>query len=88
MDFWDMTYAEIKLVIDGYNERKTDDIKMRAYMDYNLAILINRAFVGKMPDLYEVYPALFENEAKETMLRKFKAYMIDYAEHGKAGDMK
>lgn len=85
-DFWDMTYAEIKAVIDGYNTRKMDDTKLQAYLNYNLAVLMNRAFAGKMPDLYEAYPTLFEEEAKEAALRKFKAYMIDYAEHAKGGE--
>ena len=81
VSFWDMSFAEIAAVIDGYNKRVTQELKTRAYMDYHLAYMIGGAFGGKIPDLYSIYPGLFEEEAKAAMLAKFKAHMIEYAEY-------
>ena len=70
-DFWEMTIAEL----DRYAESKKRVDKVRAQeqasFDYLLACTIGRAFASSMdsknkfPDIYEVYPSLFDREARE-----------------------
>lgn len=75
-----MTLGEILAVTDGYNSRVKDELKLRAYMDYKLAVMIGGAFGGKIPPLYSMYPGLFEDEAKRAALSAFKAHMIEYTD--------
>lgn len=76
-----MTLAEIFAVTEGYNARVKNEMKTRASMDYVLARMIGGAFGGQLPPLYDMYPALFEEEAKTAALSAFKAHMIEYADY-------
>jgi hypothetical protein len=66
-DFWDMTKAEVERYLEGAVWR----MKQKAQFDYSLAELIGVSVARimdsgcKFPELYEVYPHLFESEIKE-----------------------
>lgn len=66
-DFWEMTVAEIERFSKGAIWR----LKRQAQFDYSLADLIGVS-VGRIlskdieyPDIYEVYPELFDKEISE-----------------------
>lgn len=69
-EFWDMTISELDRYFESQRRQETHRLKEKATMDYTLALLIGRAFRGSdeenpFPDLYEVYPKLFYEEAVE-----------------------
>lgn len=63
-----MTIAEVSRYIEAYNRRKRREEKDKAINNYILADLIGasvgRLFKGNYPSIEEVYPSLFEDEAK------------------------
>lgn len=65
-EFWDMTIGELERLSDSYKRRETIRLKEKARLDYNLAILIGRAFGASeqnpFPDIYEIYPSIFADE--------------------------
>lgn len=66
--FWNMTVGELDRYIDSKRRQETHRLKERATMDYTLALLVGRAMRGSseenpFPELYEVYPNLFFDEA-------------------------
>ena len=66
--FWDMTIGELDRFIDSRKRQEEYKLKERATMDYTLALLIGRAVQGSseehpFPELYEVYPNLFFDDA-------------------------
>ena len=67
--FWNMTVGELDRCISSKQRQEEHKLKERATMDYTLALLIGRAMRGSdeenpFPELYEVYPRLFAEEAK------------------------
>lgn len=68
-EFWDMTIAEIERAIDSKQRVEKVEAKEKAHFDYILASLIGRAMAAAMdskneyPDIKEVYPTLFQEEA-------------------------
>ena len=66
-----MTFAELERAINSWNRRKEMQAKERASLDYILADLIGYSVArtqhssNKMPTLWETYPNLFADEAKE-----------------------
>lgn len=67
-EFWDMTIGELDRYFESQRRQELHRLKEKATMDYTLALLIGRAFRGSdeenpFPDLYEVYPKLFYDEA-------------------------
>lgn len=75
-DFWNMTFAEIDRLAESKIRQQQHQARERASFDYILASMIGRAFATTMskdstfPELYEVYPSLFQEEAKERMAQK------------------
>lgn len=68
--FWNMTIGELERYVDSRRRQEDYKLKERATMDYTLAMLIGKAVQGSseehpFPDLYEVYPNLFFEEAKQ-----------------------
>ena len=66
--FWNMTIGELDRLVNSRQRIEKYRAKERATFDYTLALLIGRAVRGgdeehPFPDLYEVYPELFFDEA-------------------------
>ena len=66
--FWNMTIGELERLVSSKQRIEKHRAKERATFDYTLALLIGRAVQGSneehpFPDLYEVYPNLFFDEA-------------------------
>lgn len=69
-EFWNMTLGELDRFLDSKQRQETHRLKERATMDYTLALLVGRAVQGSseehpFPELYEVYPNLFFEEARK-----------------------
>lgn len=67
-EFWNMTIGELDRLTSSKHRIEKYRAKERATFDYTLALLIGRAVQGSseenpFPDLYEVYPELFLEEA-------------------------
>jgi hypothetical protein len=67
-EFWNMTIGELDRAISSKQRQDKHRLKERATMDYTLALMIGRAVRGgdeehPFPELYEVYPNLFFEEA-------------------------
>lgn len=67
-EFWDMTLAEIERAVESKKRVKKIQDQERAAFDYALADMIGRSVSriysssAKLPELYEIYPALFDKE--------------------------
>lgn len=68
-EFWEMTIAEVKREIEGYNYRQ----QVKASYDYQLANLIGIS-VGrclsksvKFPEIEDCYPSLFDKKETQEM---------------------
>lgn len=66
--YWEMTVAQVLRKIDSFNRVHKKQLREKAEMDWTLANLISIA-VGRclssdvqMPQVEEVYPALFDTE--------------------------
>lgn len=91
-EFWDMTIGELDRLVSSRQRVEKYRLKEKATMDYTMALLIGRAVRGgdeehPFPDLYEVYPDLFLEEAvqhqqaKEDRLAELSAIrFIQFAE--------
>lgn len=70
-EFWDMTLAEINRFADSYRRVQKRQAQEKAYADYHLADLIGYSIAriysseAKYPEIYEVYPAIFDKKAIE-----------------------
>lgn len=69
-DFWNMTIGELDRLVNSRQRVEKHRAKERATFDYTLAMLIGRAVTGSdeehpFPDLYDVYPKLFEEEKQK-----------------------
>lgn len=77
-DFWNMTIAEINRWTESKLRQQKHQAKEKASYDYILASLIGRAFATCMskdatfPEIYEVYPSIFQEEGKERIAQKEK----------------
>ena len=77
-DFWNMTFAEIDRLAASKIRQQQYQARERASFDYILASMIGRAFSVCMskdatfPELYEVYPSLFQEEAEKRIAEKEK----------------
>ncbi|MDO5398247.1 MAG: hypothetical protein Q4G33_09980 [bacterium] len=78
-DFYAMTPAEVILYIKSYADGEERRIKRDAANAYNTAVLVNKAFSGKLKKLYDEFESLFGKEAEEAALNQFKAQMMDFA---------
>ena len=67
-DFWEMTIAELERAIESKKRVKKIQDQEKAAFDYALADLIGRSISriysssARMPEIYEVYPSLFDSE--------------------------
>lgn len=67
-DFWDMTLAELERLIESKKRIKKLKEQERASFDYILADLIGKSISriysssATIPEISEVYPALFDSE--------------------------
>lgn len=70
-DFWNMTFAELDRLVDSKKRVEKLNAQERATFDYIHAALIGRSFAttmdskNKFPELYEVYPSLFNPKDRE-----------------------
>ena len=75
-DFWEMTFAELDRLVDSKKRMEKHWAQERATYDYIHAALIGRAFAASMdskakfPEIYEVYPSLFDREERENQKRE------------------
>ena len=61
-DFWNMTIAEILRAVEAKQKVEKLEHKQKAIYDYKLANLISIGFAHKLPDIWEMYPTLFDSE--------------------------
>lgn len=67
-DFWTMTFAELDRALSSKKRVIRTEAKEKASYDYILADLIGRSISriysssNKLPEIAEMYPALFDNE--------------------------
>lgn len=79
LDFWNMTLAELTRAIDSKKRIQQQEAREKACYDYILADLIGRSISrlysssGKMPDISEAYPSLFDNQEIEEKKQAQKA---------------
>lgn len=70
-DFWNMTLAEFDRLVSSRKRVQERDAKEKATMDYILGDLIGRSIAriynssATYPEIYEVYPSIFEKELIE-----------------------
>lgn len=70
-DFWEMTLAELRRLIESKKRVQKEQAKEKASCDYILADLIGKSVArvfnsaNTMPDISEVYPTLFDSKELE-----------------------
>lgn len=70
-DFWNMTLAELNRYAESYKRVQKRKAQEKAFADYRLADLIGYSMAriysseAKYPEIYDVYPAIFDREAIE-----------------------
>ncbi len=78
-DFWDMTLAEVKREIESKIRVKKVEEQEKASFDYILADLIGRSIArsfsasNKFPEIYEIYPTLFDSQQLQEKKQEAKA---------------
>lgn len=78
LQFWDLTYGEIILYLDTYNERKLDETRTQATLIYQLGALVAKGISiaingGDFPAIYDVFPELFESEREAVEKEQWQA---------------
>lgn len=69
--FWDMTLAELDRYVESRKRVQKREAQEKAFADYRLADLIGYSMArlysseAKYPEIYDVYPAVFDKEAIE-----------------------
>ena len=61
-DFWNMTIAELRRAVEAKQKVEKLELKQKAIYDYKLANLIAIGFANRLPDIWEMYPTLFDSE--------------------------
>ena len=82
-EFWDLTLGELERAFDSKRRIQLREAQERASFDYALAELIGRSInriyssSATMPEIYEVYPTLFDSkeaqEQKQTKIAELSA---------------
>lgn len=81
--FWDMTVAELNRYADSYQRVQKKKAQERAFADYRLADLIGYSMArlysneAKYPEIYDVYPAIFDRDAIEEAREKERNQKTD-----------
>jgi hypothetical protein len=57
-----MTLAEVIRAVEAKQKVEKLQLKQKAIFDYKLANLIGISFANKLPDIWEMYPTLFDSE--------------------------
>ena len=84
-EFWNMTLAEITRAVEAKQMVEKQDLKNKAIFDYKLANLIAIGFANRLPDIWEMYPTLFNSEEEIEKREKKQAELsalkfINFAE--------
>lgn len=76
-----MDIAEINHYIEIKGDDKRQELKLRAYFDHTLAVLVGYSLndPNHMPSLYKAYPTLYKSEAEQEEWRSVKARFERYA---------
>lgn len=67
--FWDMTLAELDRYAESFKRVQKRKTQEKAFADYRLADLIGFSMArlysktAKYPEIYDVYPAIFDKDA-------------------------
>ena len=75
-DFWNMTFAEFNRKMESYQRVQKREAQEKAAADYRLADLIGYSIArlyssgAKYPEIYDVYPAIFDKDAIEEAREK------------------
>jgi len=76
--FWDMTLAELHRCAESFQRVQKRKLQEKAIADYRLADLIGYSMAriysseAKYPEIYDVYPVIFDKEAIEEARQKEK----------------
>lgn len=57
-----MTIAEVIRAVEAKQKVEKLDLKQKAIYDYKLAQLISVGFANKLPEIWDMYPTLFDSE--------------------------
>lgn len=57
-----MTIAEVIRAVEAKQKVEKLELKQKAIYDYKLANLIAVGFANKLPDIWDMYPTLFDSE--------------------------
>lgn len=74
--FWDMTLAEVDRAAESFKRVQKRKAQEQAAADYRLADLIGYSIArlysneAKYPEIYDVYPAIFDKDAIEEARQK------------------
>lgn len=87
-EYWDMTWAEIEIILQAHKREIVLQQKQRAIMDHAMIGMLGRMLDGKKVSLYESYPSLFEQEQQQQTLENAKQQLLRMAASRKKGGMK
>lgn len=57
-----MTISEVIRAVEAKQKVEKQDLRTKAIFDYKLANLISIGFANKLPDIWDMYPTLFNSE--------------------------
>ncbi len=89
--FWDMTLAELERYAESFKRVQKREAQEKAFADYRLADLIGYSMArlysktAKYPEIYDVYPAIFDKDAileakTKNHLKKTDEWLRNFAE--------
>lgn len=64
-EFWNMTYDEVKRAIRIKQKVEKIELRQRAIFDYKHAQLVSIGFANKLPEIWDMYPTLFNSEEEK-----------------------
>jgi hypothetical protein len=80
-----MTLAEVIRAVEAKQKVEKLELKQKAIYDYKLANLIAIGFANKLPDIWDMYPTLFNSEEEiqkreQQQAELFAQRFINFAE--------